>query len=233
VTRDRLQPLIDQSTSPAQPAPTLNGQALEHGIVPYLTQDVGFALDQLATVDAADPHGVLSGRLDLQRVGTVGISLGAIVAGEACHTEPRLKACLMMDAAMPADVVPAGLRQPSMWITRDAETMRLEHRRGGGWSETAIHEAQTSMRAVYAKSPPGHGYFVQVPGMFHPNFTDAPYYSLLAYQMGLGGPIDAQRGFDIVNGYSVAFFDRELQGHPTALLGGPTRQYPEVTFETH
>jgi hypothetical protein len=51
--------------------------------------------------------------------------------------------------------------------------------------------------------------------------------------MGLGGPIDARRGFDIVNAYSVAFFDQELLGHPTALLSGPTRQYPEVTFETH
>lgn len=233
VTRDRLQPLIDQSTSPAEPAPTLNGKALEQGIVPYLTQDIGFTLDQLAAVDAADPHGVLTGRLDLQRVGTFGISLGAIVAGEACHTDLRLRACLMMDAAMPADVVPAGLRQPSMWITRNAETMRLEQRHGGGWPEAAIHEAQTSMRAVYAKSPPGHSYFVQVPGMFHPNFTDAPYWTPLAYQMGLGGPIDAQRGFDIVNAYSVAFFDQELQGHPTALLSGPARQYPEVTLETH
>jgi predicted dienelactone hydrolase len=233
MTRDRLQPFIDQSTSPAEPAPTLNGGPLKQGIAPYLTQDVSFALDQLAALDAADPHRVLTGRLDLQRVGTFGISLGAIVAGEACHTEPRLKACLMMDAAMPADVVKAGLRQPSMWITRDAGTMRLEQRRGGGWPEAAIHEALTSMRAVYLKSPPGDGYYVQVPGMFHPNFTDAPYWSPLAYQMNLGGPIDRQLGFNIVNAYSVAFFDQELQGKPTALLGGPNQQYPEVLLETH
>jgi hypothetical protein len=41
-----------------------------------------------------------------------------------------------------------------------------------------------------------------------------------------------QRGFDIVNAYSLAFFDQHLEGHPAALLDGPSRYYPEVLFET-
>ncbi len=89
------------------------------------------------------------------------------------------------------------------------------------------------MRAVFNKEPAGNGYYVQVPGMFHVNFTDAPYFSPLAPQFGFAGPIDAQRGFDIVNAYSLAFFDQYLEGHPAALLDGPSNQYPEVLFETH
>jgi hypothetical protein len=49
-----------------------------------------------------------------------------------------------MDAPMSADVVESGLAQPSMWITRDARTMRQE-----GWSEDQIEQHQTTMRAVY------------------------------------------------------------------------------------
>jgi hypothetical protein len=45
-----------------------------------------------------------------------------------------------METFMPAEVVRAGLRQPTMFITRDADTMRLERRRSGGWSEPDIHE---------------------------------------------------------------------------------------------
>jgi predicted dienelactone hydrolase len=230
-TRDQLQPFIDQSLSPVADAPRLNGEALSDGVIPYLARDVSLTLDQLTALDSADPKSILTGKLDLQHTGVFGVSLGAIVAGEACHLDVRLRACLMMDAGMPADLVQAGLRQPSMFITRDAATMRLENRANGTWSEADIRQALTSMRAVFAKSQPGDSYFVQVPGMFHVNFTDAPSYTPLAAQLGFTGPIDPRRGHDIVNACSLGFFDRYLDGRPAALLAGLSRQYPEVHVE--
>ncbi len=195
-------------------------------VFPYLAQDVSFTLDQLAALNQADPNGILTRRLDLQREGVFGVSLGGIVTGEACRREPRLRACLVMDAAMPADVVQSGLQQPAMWISREARWMQLE-----GWVQADIDETQTTMRAVY-DSLPGDGYFVRVPGMFHVNFSDAPYFSPIMSQIGLTGPIDGQRGQDIVNAYSLAFFDKHLKGQPETLLDGPTKQYPEVLFDT-
>jgi hypothetical protein len=138
----------------------------ERSIVPYLAQDVSFTLDQLTALNEADPNGILTGRLDMQRVGAFGVSLGGIVVGDACLREPRLRACLVMDAPMSSDVVQAGLSQPSMWITRDAETMRLERQRAGGWPEEEIAAHLMTMRAVYQHLR-GAGYFVQVAGMFH------------------------------------------------------------------
>jgi predicted dienelactone hydrolase len=230
-TKAEMQPLIDQSLSPSDQAPTLNGHMLTNGILPYFAQDVSFTLDQLTALDAHDPNGILTGRLDLQRVGTFGISLGAMVAGEACHADSRLKACLLMDAAMPADVVKAGLSQPSMWITRDAGTMRLERQRSGGWTEAEIAQTLSTERAVFDESQPGHGFYLQMPGMFHVNFTDAPYWSPLLPVLGLIGPMDAQRGFAIANAYSLAFFDQALAGRPAPLLAGPSPSYPDVLFE--
>jgi predicted dienelactone hydrolase len=224
-TRNELQPLIQQSLSPVVPAPLLGGQALTNGIIPYLAQDVSFTLDQLTALNQADPNGLLTRRLDLHHLGIFGISLGAMIASEACHQNARLKACLMMDAAMPAEVVQAGLRQPSMWITRPASDMRREH-----WSEADIVQTLNTMRAVFDKEPMGAGYYVSIAGMFHVNFTDAPYFTPLAQQIGLTGPINAQRGFAIINAYSLAFFDHHVEGHPAALLDGPAKQYPEVRF---
>jgi len=231
-TRDQMQPLINQSLSPAAKAPIVSGQPLKDGIIPYFAQDVSFTLDQLTALDETDPNGILTERLDLQRVGTFGVSLGAMVAAEASHRDPRIKASLMMDAAMPADVVQAGLRQPSMWITRDANIMRLERQRAGGWSEMEIALTLSTMRAVFNKSLPGHGHYVQMPGTFHLNFTDAAYWSPILPLVGLVGPINAQRAYNIINAYSLAFFDRYLEGSPAALLDGPTEQYSEVLFET-
>ncbi len=232
LTKNQMNPFTQQSISPVEKAPMLNGQSLKNGTIPYFAQDVSFTLNQLTVLNKADSNGILTGRLDLQHVGIFGISLGAIVASEACHTDPRLKACLMMDAAMPADVVQAGLRQSSMWITRDADTMRFERKRAGGWSEADIDQTLTTMRAVFEKSQPGNGYYVQVSGMFHLNFTDTPYFSPLASLLGFAGLIDAKRAHDIVNNYSLAFFDQHLEGHPAAPFDGLAKQYPEVLFET-
>jgi pimeloyl-ACP methyl ester carboxylesterase len=220
-------PLIHQSYSPAATPPTLNSRVVEKGIIPYLAQDVSLTLNRLAALNQADPNAVLTGRLDLLHVGTFGVSLGGIVGAEACLREPRLRACLFMDAAMPVDVVKSGLQQPAMWITRDAETMRLERRRSGGWPEAEISEHLASMQALFGNLR-GAGYFVQVPGMFHINLTDIPYWSPALRWLRVIGPMDAHRAHDIINAYSLAFFNRHLLDKTEPLLDGPASQYPEV-----
>jgi predicted dienelactone hydrolase len=226
---DQMTPLIRQSHSPAAIAPSYNGQTFEKGIVAYLAQDVSFTLNRLATLNLADPNAILTGRLDLSRVGTFGVSLGGIVGSEACRIEQRLRACLFMDAPMPVKVVESGLQQPALWITRDVDTMRLERRRSGGWSEEDISEHQTSMRAAFARSQ-GVRYFLQIPDMFHVNLTDIPYWSPLLPWLGITGPIDAQRAHHIINAYSLSFFNKHLLGRTEALMDAPASQYPEVIF---
>jgi predicted dienelactone hydrolase len=226
----QIQSLVNQSLSPAAKAPQLFGQTFKDGIIPYFAQDVSFTLDQLASLNTTDPKGLLTGKLDLGHIGMFGISLGGMVGADACLKDPRLKACLVMDVAMTADVVHAGLRQPSMWITRPADSMRLERQEDGGWSEQAIEQTQTTMRAVYNRLP-GDGYFVQVPGMFHIDFTDLNLLSPIFIPGFSGGPIGSQRAHEIVNAYSLAFFDKHLKKEPQALLDGPTAHYPEVIFE--
>lgn len=231
-TYEQIRPLIRQSYLPADHAPELDGQPLEEGIIPYLAEDVLFTLDQLAALNHADPNGILTRRLDLRRIGTFGVSGGGIVAGEVCRLVPDIEACLFLDAAMTTRVVQSGLQQPGMWITRDAEVMRLEREQAGGWAEDEIEAHLTSMRAVY-DTLPGDGYFVQVDGIFHIDFTDVPYWSPLFSWIGATGPIETQRGFDILNAYSLAFFDRHLMGKSAPLLDGLSDEYPEVLLETH
>lgn len=221
-SRDQIQPLIMQSVEPQPKAPMVYGRVLPNGPVPYLAQDASFTLDQLVKLNGNDPNHLLAGRLDLAHAGVFGVSLGGMEAAWACWKDPRLKACLIMDVAIPADVVKAGLKQPVIFITRDAGTMRLEHTRNGTWSAQDIALALGTMRSVYDHLP-SDGYYIEIPGMFHVNFTDLPYWSPIMSQLGLTGPINAQRGFDIVNAYSIAFFDKELKNQPSPLLDGPSQ----------
>jgi len=195
-------------------------------IIPFLAEDALFTLDRLAGLNQSDPNGILAGQLDLQRAGMFGVSLGGEITAEACHLTPRLSACLAMDVFMPADVVETGLRQPTMWISRDARSMQLEH-----WSRRDIDETQTTMRAVFDKLP-ADGYLVLIPGTFHPNFSDFPLLSPLTHWLGLTGPIDGRRASRIIDAFSLAFFDRHLKSRADAFLDRPEQRFPEVLYKT-
>ena len=128
-------------------------------------------------------------------------------------------------------VVREGLQQPGMWITRDADTMRLERERAGGWSEDDIRVHLTTMRAVFERLPED-GYFVQVPGTFHSNFMDLPLWFPFASRLGVTGPIDGARAHRIINAFTRAFFDRHVKGQPGTEFDELRERYPEVHFET-
>jgi predicted dienelactone hydrolase len=205
----------------------LDDDAFEDAQVPHLAGDVALALDRLADLGRADPRGVLTGRLDLDRAGVIGQSLGAIVGSQACSADARIKACLLEDGYMSEDAVRNGLRQPAMWITRDAENMRLERSRAGGWPEHEIVRYQRTMRQVFA-SLPAEGYLVLVDGMFHLDMTDGPLMVAppLAGPLGLSGPIGGARAHEVINTYGTAFFDRVLKGRDVPLRSsGEVRVY--------
>ncbi len=199
--------------------------------IPHLARDVSFTLDQLAALAHADPNGVLTRRLDLERAGLIGHSMGAVVAAEACRVDARLRAGLLEEGFIPADVVRDGLVQPITFIARPDDTMRLEREAAGGWSEADIDETLRTMRIVYEHLP-GDGYYVQIPGIFHLDMTDTPLLSALVAWPGFTGPVGADHAHRIINAYSLAFFDRELRHEPAPLLDGPSQQFPEVTLES-
>jgi len=226
---DQLRDLIQPSYMAEKTYPSLHGRTLAAtGFIPFLTQDVGFVIDRLA----ADPEKELTGRLDLSLIGLFGVSPGGIVVGEACVQDRRIGACLMMDAPMTTDVAAEGLSQPSLWLTRDAATLRLERQRGGGWPEEEILAHQTSMRAAF-NAATGPAYFVKIDGAFHSNFTDVVSWSPMTKVLGIGGPIGGQRAHRIINAVSVAFLDRHLKGLAVApYLTRAGEAYPEVHVET-
>jgi len=224
-SREQRHPLVKQVLRQATPAPTLNGRPMPDGITPYLAQDVSFAIDRLSALDRRDAGGLLSGRLDLTHLGLFGVSLGALTTAEACAHDLRLKACLMMEVFMPADVVRQGLTQPAMWMTRDAASMRLEH-----WSEADIAEHLSTMRSVYAKKR-SDAYFLQFPGMFHIGFTDAPLWSPVLPRTGLSGVRDLA-DHPAIEEYTLAFFERYISGTPQPLLTPGSNRDPGVIVES-
>jgi len=70
--------------------------------------DMGFALDQLERLNTSGPSGRFLGRLDMQRVGVFGHSLGGATALQFCHDDSRYKAGIDVDGAPLGSVVAEG-----------------------------------------------------------------------------------------------------------------------------
>jgi dienelactone hydrolase len=215
----------DGQVAPLNPdaLPTgLSGEAYQKAanrLVTQWAQDLSFVLDTLEGLNAKDPSGRFTGRLDMENVGAFGHSTGGGAVIEFCSREPRCKAGLTMDAYMipvSLSIVNQGaLSQPFLFM----------------FSERWPTERNTSLfNHLYTQlSTPA--YQITLPGTDHYDFTDMPMLSPVAPWLGLKGPLKGSRVMQIVDGFSRAFFDTYLKGQPSPLLERPESAFPEVTFK--
>lgn len=199
------------ATSAALPQDFASALAPATSIVPYFAADVPLVLDRLAQINA-DPLHRLHGLLDLDHIGVMGMSLGAVVAAQACALEPRIGACLMMDAPVPTQVALTGLRQPALWISRPAEDQRLERAASGGWPEDEIAAQAETIAETVANSD--HATLVLLPGLFHVDFTDLPAIAPVFGWLGQSGPTGAAEAHGRINLLAEEFFARSIGPAP-------------------
>jgi len=223
---DRYMPMALSRAS--NQSPTLNGVALPGGVIPFLADDLRFVLSQVEILDHDDP--IMAGHIDAGQAGTFGMSLGGYVAPEACYRDQRFRACLAVDAGKTAAVARDGLVQPLMIIGRDADVMRAERSKAGGWPEPEIAHTVNSQRALFEHNR-ADAYYVTMNGMFHVNWTDAPIWSPIVRWIGLAGPIDPYLGFAETNAYTLAFFDHYLKRKPSPLLDETPGRQPDARLE--
>ena len=92
---------------------------LANKLVQAWTADTSYALDQLKRLNTSDPSGRFLGRLDMQRVGVFGHSLGGATALQFCHDDSRCKAGIDLDGAPLGSVIAEGVTQPFMFLLSD------------------------------------------------------------------------------------------------------------------
>ncbi len=159
--------------------------AAEEKFVQTVEQEVRIRADDAISVIAAlerwnadDPSGMLTGRIDLDRIGIFGFSLGGAVAAQACWLDRRFKAGINMDGLIAAESARDGPGAPFLFllggIPLEAEADRLivgsaEHR------ELEFDWRQHARMRELAKS--GGGQVVQLDGMRHFNFSDRQFYA--------------------------------------------------------
>ena len=139
----------------------------------------------------------------------MGLSVGAIVAAQACAAEARIDACLMMDAPVPTAVASTGLRQSALWISRPKADQRLERDASGGWPEVEIDAQATTIDKALSHSPQGK--LVQLNGLFHLDFTDLPALQPALGWLGQSGITGGPEAHRQMNQLTRGFFAQALR----------------------
>jgi predicted dienelactone hydrolase len=194
--------------------------------------DVRFVIDQLHALDAHDPTGLLTGRLDLSRIGYLGASFGGSVVVQALLDEPRIKAGLAQDGKPYfLDAALTDLKRPLMYMQSMTPYIAASDAQLSKWGLTtarfkiAEQDHYTRQMRLFAAAK-GPIYNVYIRGTNHLTFSDL----YLMIRLPDSQMIGVRRAQHIINDYTIAFFNQHLNGSDEPLLdatmAGP---YSEVT----
>jgi predicted dienelactone hydrolase len=152
-------------------------------------EDVKFVLQRLKELDLNDPSGRFEGRLELQRIGIVGHSLGGATAAQFCHDDPQCKAGIDIDGIPFGSVVQESLHQPFFFILSD-------HRRESG-PEAPIVAGK--IESIYRKLPAETRWQAMIDGANHFSFSDQMFTKSLVMifmfqTIGVTGTLKKRRG---------------------------------------
>jgi dienelactone hydrolase len=192
------------------------------------TADMGFALDQLERLNTSDPSGRFLGRLDMQRVGVFGHSLGGATALQFCHDDSRCKVGIDVDGVPLGSVIVEGVTQPFMFLMSD-------HRGESADTKTpeAIRQAVVNIRSIYDRLPGDHRSWIMIRGANHYMFSDGAMSKspLLMRALRMLGIVhlDGRRQVAVTAHCISTFFDVYLKGDPASELKSQ-QEYPEIEY---
>ncbi len=187
------------------------------------TADISFVVDRLQLLNAGDPSGRLTGRLDISRVGVFGHSFGGAAAALFCHEDPRCKAGIDIDGAPHGRVIQEGIHRPFMFLLSDHSPA----------SDPESLRIQADIQSIYERLPPEGRARLAIRGAHHFMFSDDG--ALLKSGVVRGVlrafgkvGIDGRRQL-AVTAYCVrSFFDAHLKGAGASRPQIASPLYPEI-----
>ncbi|MBL8271468.1 alpha/beta hydrolase family protein [Steroidobacter sp.] len=221
---------------PNQAGRGLNREALEYGFansdISLFVKDMSFVLDRLTALHA-DPKSRFHQRLDLERVGALGWSLGGVASLQASRDDARIKAAADLDGwahgiAGPKGVVTLGSERPVLLMFNPFNAGLATPPQPGGEVDAGYIEAYTSAALHFWQllhRSTNDWYHLTIARTHHGTFSDMP-----LFEPASTNDLHPRAAHAIINAYTLEFFDRYVRGvEKTPLLSGETN-YPEVTL---
>ncbi len=153
----------------------------------YWAEDISFFIDQLNGL--YNENKIFKNKLNLDRLGVFGMSLGGLASLEVSLLDKRIKACLSMDGGLHGLILKSKINIPTMF---------LNSKRYLGYGNVFINRSEMDCYSLTVKNSD------------HYNFSD---YSIYPVPMvkSLLGTIDGAQTIKIMNIMVLNFFDKYLK----------------------
>ena len=80
----------------------------------YWAEDISFFIDQLENIN--NEHKIFKEKLNLDRIGVFGMSMGGIASTEICITDKRIKTCVSIDGGLNGSILSEELQIPLLFL---------------------------------------------------------------------------------------------------------------------
>jgi hypothetical protein len=175
----------------------------------YWAEDIAFLIDRLEMMNEGD--NLFQNKLDLDRIGVFGMSLGGLATSVICSTDKRVKAGINIDGAFVSTPLDGKYQVPFMF---------LNSKRYLGCGPLLVSQSTKDC------------YSLSVKDSDHYNFTDYSIYPVPSVRILLG-PIDGKKTIEIMNVLIPAFFDQYLKDKKDIDLLKAASLYPEIEIASN
>ncbi|QCK16132.1 alpha/beta hydrolase family protein [Mangrovivirga cuniculi] len=166
--------------------------------------DMQITIDQL---EEWNSKGLLKDKLELDKIGVIGHSVGGGSVGKVALRDHRVKAAVNLDGNQWGELIDSIHHIPFLYVSAD-------------WPED--HEDINSH--IYINKSTDYFYEIKLLNSGHPDFMDIPFMVPVNSLAGTG-EIDPYLGTEIITKLTTAFFDKHLKNSQAASLKELDKKY--------
>ncbi len=190
-------------------------------------KDAEFVINKIGSLNNS-PDSRYYKRINLEKMGMFGYSMGGITTMQICCDNPGIIAGVSYDGGKAGDAWGKGISQPFMFIEpEDIRKSREENEAEGRPHELylARMKIMDNRNKTYFSTTKNINYILTFSGTTHGHFND----------LGLIMPqdnklLDTKLCHKILNEYTLAFFDKYLKGIDSGLLNKFPGKYKDAKF---
>jgi len=192
-------------------------------------RDLQFVSDELSRLNTADVP--FAGRLDLERLGVFGFSLGCVMVAEFCRIDPRCKALVLFDCGPTLDLSTnlsqLGLQKPFLSMNDAISVGPVPPTLlGRPLPIPGSAEWVAASRSLFTHAI-NNAYWFQIQDSGHQSFQDRG--TLISDPSLTIDPTPASRAQSLaIRACTVSFFDKYLKNQDDHLLDNPAAVHTNI-----